>query len=100
MVQAHWCQPKAFLGMAEYFKALPASAEQAVSLSDLPKIPVSILSAANSTPAQLAERDAIAGRSPQSKHIVVPASGHWIHLDQPQVVIDTIREMVELVRTR
>jgi pimeloyl-ACP methyl ester carboxylesterase len=100
MVQAHWCQPKAFLGMAEYFRALPASAEQAAALSDLPRIPVSILSAANSTPAQLAERNAIAGRSPHGKHIVVPDCGHWIHLDQPQVVIDTIREMVELIRIR
>jgi pimeloyl-ACP methyl ester carboxylesterase len=100
MVQAHWCQPKSFLGMAEYFKSLPASAEQAAELSDLPKIPVSILSAANSTPAHLAERDAIAGRSPHGRHIVVPASGHWIHLDQPQVVIDAIREMVESGRTK
>ena len=98
MVQAHWCQPKAFLGMAEYFRALPASAEQAAALSDLPRIPVSILSAANSTRAQLAERDAIASRSPHGKHIVVPDSGHWIHLDQPQVVLETIREMVELSR--
>jgi len=98
MVQAHWCQPKAFLGMAEYFRALPTSAEQAAALSDLPRIPVSILSAANSTRAQLAERDAIASRSPHGKHIVVTDSGHWIHLDQPQVVLETIREMVELSR--
>jgi pimeloyl-ACP methyl ester carboxylesterase len=98
MVQAHWCQPKAFLGMAEYFKSLRASAEQAAALRDLPLIPVSILSAANSTPTQLAERDAIASRSPHGNHIVVPNSGHWIHLDQPQVVIETIREMVEIVR--
>jgi pimeloyl-ACP methyl ester carboxylesterase len=100
MVQSHWCQPKAFLGMAEYFRALPASAGQAAALSDLPQIPVSILSAANSTPAQLAERDATACRSPRGKHVVVPNSGHWIHLDQPQVVLDTIREMVNVVRSR
>jgi pimeloyl-ACP methyl ester carboxylesterase len=100
MVQAHWCQPKAFLGMAEYFKSLPASAEQAAAISNLPDIPASILSAANSTPAQLAERDAIARRSTHGKHTIVPDSGHWIHLDQPQVVIDTIREMVDLVRTQ
>ena len=100
MVRAHWCHPKAFLGMAEYFRALPASAEQAAALSDLPRIPVSILSAASSTPAQLAERDAIASRSPHGKHIVIPDSGHWIHLDQPQLVLETIREMVELVRSR
>ena len=68
MVQAHWCQPQAFLGMAKYFKALPQSAEQAAALGDLPLIPVTILSAANSTPAQRAERDAMASRSPHGKH--------------------------------
>jgi pimeloyl-ACP methyl ester carboxylesterase len=98
MVQAHWCQPRAFLGMAEYFKALPESAEQAAALRDLPQIPVTILSAGNSTLPQLAERDAIAGRSPRGKHVVVTDSGHWIHLDQPEVVLDAIREMVEVVR--
>jgi pimeloyl-ACP methyl ester carboxylesterase len=100
MVQAHWCQPKAFLGMAEYFKGLPQSAQQAAALGDLPLIPVTILSAGNSTPGQLAERDAIASRSPRGKHVAVPSSGHWIHLDQPEVVIEAIREMIELVRPR
>jgi len=100
MVQAHWCQPKAFLGMAEYFRALPESAEQAAALGDLPRIPVTILSADNSTLPQLAERDAIAGRSSRGKHVVVPDSGHWIHLDQPEVVLEAIREIVELVRPR
>ena len=100
MVQAHWCQPKAFLGMAEYFKALPESCAQAAALGDLPQIPVSILSAGNSTPAQLAERDALACRSPRGKHIIIRHSGHWIQLDQPQVVIEAIRQVVEMVRDR
>lgn len=100
MVQAHWCQPKAFLGMAEYFKALPESAEQAAALGELPEIPVTILSASNSTPPQITERDALASRSMHGKHIIVPESGHWIHLDQPEVVLAAIREMVELVRPR
>jgi pimeloyl-ACP methyl ester carboxylesterase len=99
MVQAHWCQPKAFLGMAEYFEALPATCAEAAALGDFPPIPVSILSAANSKPEHLSERDAIAGRSAHGKHMIVPESGHWIHLDQPQVVIAAIREIVELVRT-
>ena len=100
MVQAHWCRPQAFLGMAEYFKALPESAQQAAALGDLPRIPVTILSAGNCTPGQLAERDAIAGQSPRGKHVVVLNSGHWIHLDQPEVVLEAIRAMVEVVRPR
>ena len=98
IVQAHWCRPQGFLGMAEYFKALPASSAQAAALGDLPKIPVSILSAANSTSSQLADRDLIARRAPRGKHILVKNSGHWIHLDQPQAVIAAIREIVEIVR--
>jgi pimeloyl-ACP methyl ester carboxylesterase len=85
--------------MAEYFKFLPASSAEAAVLGDLPKIPVTILSAANSTPAQLAERDAIARQSPRGKHVVVPKSGHWIHLDQPEVVVKAIRGIVESVRS-
>ena len=100
MVQAHWCQPKAFLGMAEYFTSLPASSAQGSCLGPLPGIPLSILSAANSTPAQIAERDAMAVRSSHGKHIVVPASGHWIHLDQPEAALTAIRQMVEMVRSR
>ena len=100
MVQAHWCQPKAFLGMAGYLESLPASAQQAAALGDLPAIPVSILSAANSTSAQLSERDALAGRFGHGKHLIVKNCGHWIHLDQPQVVIDAIREIVELIRSQ
>jgi pimeloyl-ACP methyl ester carboxylesterase len=99
MVQAHWCQPKAFLGMAEYFKALPASCAQAAALPGVPPIPITILSAANSTPAQLAARNSIASRSVRGRHIVVADSGHWIHLDQPEAVLKAIREMVELVRS-
>jgi len=29
------------------------------------------------------------------QQIIAPASEHWIHLDQPQLVIDAIRGMVE-----
>ena len=99
MVRAHWCQPKSFRGMAEYFTSLPASSAEAAAITALPPVPVSILSAGNSTPAQLTERDAIASRSPHGKHIIVKDSGHWIHLDQPEVVLETIREVVESVRT-
>ncbi len=94
MVQAHWCQSKSFLGMAGYLESLPASSAEAVGLGELPPhIPVVIFSAANSTAAQLAERDAIARRAPNGRHILTE-SGHWIHLDEPEVVIAAIREMI------
>jgi pimeloyl-ACP methyl ester carboxylesterase len=95
LIQAHWCHQKSFTGMAGYLESLPASAAQAVTLGDPPPVPMVILSAANSTPAQLAERDALARRSQHGKHILASKSGHWIHLDQPELVIEAIRELLK-----
>jgi pimeloyl-ACP methyl ester carboxylesterase len=99
MIQAHWCQPKGFLGMSEYFRYLPQSAAEAAAYPEpSPDIPVVVLSASNSTPSQLAERAAMAGHSSCGTHIVAEKSGHWIHLDEPELVLDTIREMVGRIR--
>jgi pimeloyl-ACP methyl ester carboxylesterase len=96
IVQAHWCQPKSFLGMANYLESLPSSASQVSAFGELPAhIPVTIISASNSTAAQLAERDAIAGHSLHGKHIIATKSGHWIHFDEPELVIQAIAEMTD-----
>ena len=99
MVQAHWCQPKSFIGMASYLASLPETSAECVHLGELCGVPVTILSAANSKPAELAERDAMAGSSPHGRHIVAGKSGHWIHLDEPGLVVQAIRDMVELARS-
>ncbi|MBV9572379.1 MAG: alpha/beta hydrolase [Alphaproteobacteria bacterium] len=47
-----------------------------------------------------AGHDRLAARSIRGKSIVVPNAGHMIQLDQPQAVIDAVREVVLHVRTR
>ena len=44
------------------------------------------------------QRD-IATRSSQAELVVVEGSGHFIQRDKPQVVIDTVRDVIELVRS-
>ena len=97
MIQAHWCLPKTFQAMADSLEALPASAAEASAPGPLPVIPITILSGSHSTPAQLADRDRIVQGSPAGRHIVAEKSGHWVHLDQPELVIDAIREAVRVV---
>ena len=98
IVQEHWCQPKSFQGMAQYLESLPATSAEVAAWGQLAPLPVTILSAPSSNPTQLAERDRIAAESPHGRHVVVANSGHWIHLDAPQVAIQAIREMVEMIR--
>lgn len=94
MVQAHWCQPKSFLAMANYLESLPASASEAFACGHLPAhIQVTILSASNSSATQLAERDAIAHHSLHGKHVIASKSGHWIHFDEPELVIQAVRDV-------
>ena len=42
----------------------------------------------------------LTAQSSNAKRIVAEKSGHYIHLDQPELVIDAIREVVEAARRR
>ena len=48
--------------------------------------------------AQKQAQPELAATVPDSKHIMNTDSGHEIHKDQPQLVLDSIREVVEAVR--
>jgi pimeloyl-ACP methyl ester carboxylesterase len=98
MVRAHWCQAKSFQGLSAYLTSLPASAAEAAAIDQPISIPVTALSASNSTPEQRAEREHLTSRSPRGRHILARKSGHWIHLDEPDLVVNAIREIVELAK--
>jgi pimeloyl-ACP methyl ester carboxylesterase len=48
--------------------------------------------------AQVAAQDRLAGLFPYARHITNTNSRHYIHLEQPQVVFEAIREVVNKVR--
>ena len=58
-------------------------------------IPVVVLSAGARDPRWLAADAALAQRSSSGRHIVSPRSGHWIHLDDPDLVISAIHDVIE-----
>ena len=43
------------------------------------------------------QRD-LAGLVPNSRHAIVEQSGHFIHIDQPQAVLEAIKEQIRLAR--
>ena len=45
-------------------------------------------------------QNALARLSSRSKHIIAEKSGHYIQRDQPELVIDAIRQVVEATRTQ
>ncbi len=95
-IKSHWCQPKSFEAMATYLALLPRSCEQAQHWPVI-SMPLTILSAGNATPEQIAEWDRLAATSPIGQHIRAQTAGHWVHLDEPGLVLTAIRQTIERV---
>jgi hypothetical protein len=58
-----------------------------------------VLMAMSPMPHRRKHRNGSPGLCPNEKHITNTNSGHEIHKEQPQLVIDAIREVVEAVRS-
>lgn len=95
IIRAHWSQPKCFSAVAAYLACLPAVAADVSKASIPASLPVTVLSASDLPPAALAEHAALAGASRNGRHIIAGRSGHWIQLDEPELVVEAIRAIVE-----
>ena len=98
ILRAHWGQSKTFLSMAAHLESLPAAASAAQNMTLPPNIPLTILSAANALPSELAERESWARQSVRGCHTQLTGCGHWLHLELPDAVTAAIRDLVEHAR--
>ena len=93
LVACHWKQPKTFEGMARHFECLAQSVAEACEIPVL-DLPVTMLiGAQNEHPTD--QREYARRISTETKLVIAGKSGHWIQLDEPELVVGAIREMVE-----
>jgi pimeloyl-ACP methyl ester carboxylesterase len=91
IVAAHWSRPNYYAGMMDHVEAVPDTVREMRDAEPIRDIPVLLLTPGKSTP--LSDKDVLRiGDNVQQ--VIAPTSAHWIHLDQPDLVIDSIREMV------
>jgi pimeloyl-ACP methyl ester carboxylesterase len=94
VVQSHWCRPRSFRSMAEHLESLPAVAAE-VARSPLPQdLPVIVISGGHLSTEQLREHQEIAQASKHGRHILAEGSGHWIHLDRPDLIVEAVRSLL------
>jgi pimeloyl-ACP methyl ester carboxylesterase len=98
VVRSHWSDPKCFRALAGYLQCLPESARHAAQMRITPGMPLIILSASNAKPEELQERDRWVRESGAGKHIQVPDSGHWLHLEHPDAVVAAVQEVMGMAR--
>jgi pimeloyl-ACP methyl ester carboxylesterase len=52
------------------------------------------VTATDQPPAVVAEHRQLARLSSRGRHVMAARSGHWIHLDRPDLVIDVVHDVV------
>jgi pimeloyl-ACP methyl ester carboxylesterase len=92
-IRAHWSRPESFLAMAEHFELLPATCSAIARCSHPDSVPLTVISGAHLSAEQRAEHEAIARGSSRGRHIIAERGGHWVHLDEPSVVVDAVRDI-------
>jgi len=95
-----WTQPKFFEALGSQIASIGESAAEALeaSASGYGALRLVTISSTNPGDHRLRQQQALAGLSSRGQHIIASNSGHWVPLDEPQIVIDTILRMVSAVR--
>ena len=91
IVAAHWSRPAFYAGMRSHVLAVPDTVREMQHAEPIHGIPVLVLTPGKSTPLS---GECLHRIGDNVQQVIAPASAHWIHLDQPDLVIDSIREMV------
>ncbi len=94
IVAAHWSSPRFYHGLAAHLNAVPASVAEMDSARAVDGMPVVLLTPGKAE-ALCCERLRRIGSEVQQ--VIAERSGHWVHLDEPELVMETIRGMVEQV---
>lgn len=91
VIAAHWSRPGYYAGMQRHVEAVPETVNEMQCAEPIRDIPVLVLTPGKSTPLSEQCLERIGNNVRQ---VIAAESAHWIHLDEPELVVDSIREMV------
>lgn len=91
IVAAHWSRPEYYAGLRSHVAAVPDTVREMQDAEPIRGIPVLLLTPGNSLP--LSE-ECLCRIGDNVRQLIAHESEHWIHLDEPELVIESIREVV------
>lgn len=94
LIQTLWCRPKCFRAMAEHMASLEQTAATVGAITALPDVPLVVISSGERPAEEIDRHRQLARLSPQGRHIIAARSGHWIQFDEPELVVQTIHDIV------
>ena len=98
VARTFWTRPEFFEALASQIEHVPAGARQVDAIEDHADVPLVVLTAAESPMKKRRAHQEMAALSSRGRHLTASTQSHWIPLEEPQLVIRTIREVVEEAR--
>jgi pimeloyl-ACP methyl ester carboxylesterase len=95
IVAAHWSSPAFFRGMTAHIQGVPGTVTEMLDATPIVGIPVVLLTPGHPKAISNEELQKI---GPDAEQLIAEKSGHWVHLDEPELVVEQIREMITVVR--
>jgi pimeloyl-ACP methyl ester carboxylesterase len=96
-----WTKPRFFEALGSQIGSISSSAAEVLEATagGFGDLPLVTISSTNPGEYRLRQQDRMAALSTRGRHIMATNSGHWIPLDQPEFVIETVRAMLESLRS-
>ncbi len=90
-----WTQPKFFDALGSQIASMTTTSGEtlAAAAGGYGDLPLVTISSTDPGDYRLRQQDALAALSTEGRHLVASASGHWIPLDQPELVVHVIRDV-------
>jgi pimeloyl-ACP methyl ester carboxylesterase len=94
-----WTQPRFFEALGSQIQSICISAAEVLQDLDYGNLPLVTISATTASDERRARQDALARRSARGRHVIAKHSGHWIPLDEPETVVEAIRDVVQAAKS-
>jgi pimeloyl-ACP methyl ester carboxylesterase len=89
-VVANWSRPEFYRTLRAYLRSVPDTVITMHRAAPL-TVPVTVLTPVTATPLTNAQLQSI---SSNARQVIAAASAHWVHLDEPELVLSAIRDML------
>lgn len=95
IVAAHWSSPAFFRGMTAHIQGVPGTVTEMLDATPIVGKPVVLLTPGH--PKAISDAD-LRKIGPTATQLIAERSGHWVHLDEPELVVEQIREIMKAAR--
>jgi pimeloyl-ACP methyl ester carboxylesterase len=99
-IRAFWVRPFTLRALASLIEEAPGSAVLVEGASrDLGDLPLAVVTASAPSPERIRDQEEEARRSRRSRHVIAGRSGHFVPLEEPELVVEAIRGVVTAARS-